>query len=208
MLTLVSMVSFGQKRKFRPLIWTQHDKNVDVVGLSLGAFPTNSRNSDHLNKTFGIRLEAFPLSPLYFLAPKVPTVDSVHHKIYGINISTGTFEGIDVYGLSTTIFMNNIKKANGISLAGLTNSIAQANGIVVGFGGNGIEKGRGIMIGGPWGNYAKDFSGLQVSFENTIVEKGAGIQIGIFNTAKNFKGLQLGLWNKNQARSLPLINWN
>ena len=34
-----------------------------------------------------------------------------------------------------------------------------------------------------------------------------GVQIGVLNKAKNLKGLQIGLWNKNQHRSLPFINW-
>jgi hypothetical protein len=35
-----------------------------------------------------------------------------------------------------------------------------------------------------------------------------GIQIGLFNTCRKLRGFQFGLWNKNQKRSLPLINWS
>jgi hypothetical protein len=37
---------------------------------------------------------------------------------------------------------------------------------------------------------------------------GRGVQIALFNSSMNFKGIQIGLWNKNQKRSLPFINWN
>jgi hypothetical protein len=35
-----------------------------------------------------------------------------------------------------------------------------------------------------------------------------GLQIGIFNASKHTKGVQLGIWNKNEKRKLPIINWN
>jgi hypothetical protein len=35
-----------------------------------------------------------------------------------------------------------------------------------------------------------------------------GIQIGLFNTCRNLKGIQIVLWNKNQKRALPFLNWN
>ena len=34
-----------------------------------------------------------------------------------------------------------------------------------------------------------------------------GIQISLINTSKQLKGVQIGLWNINQKRSLPFINW-
>lgn len=205
-LFLVGNNTYAQKRKFRPLIGTQHEKNSDVYGLSLGFYPTQS-NYKNLNRTYGARLEIFPLSFLYFLASKVPEIQEVNHKIYGINLSTGTFQGIDIYGISTTLFMNNIKHSNGISLAGLTNSIEKGNGIMIAFGGNGIKKGNGIMISGPYGGYSENFNGIQISFENYST-KINGIQIGLFNKTKNLKGIQIGLWNKNKKRTLPFINWN
>jgi hypothetical protein len=35
-----------------------------------------------------------------------------------------------------------------------------------------------------------------------------GLQIGFVNKTIKLKGFQIGLWNKNGERSLPLINWN
>ncbi|TGV03150.1 LA_2272 family surface repeat-containing protein [Flavivirga rizhaonensis] len=206
-------------RKLRFPIWTTHSKNTDIVGVSFGAFPTDYNDKDKLTRTFGVRIEAFPLSPFYFLAPRTPlSTNEIAYKkymegtgitqqIYGLNISTGTFEGIDSYGISLTGFMHYSRKNNGIAMAGLTNSIERANGIIASFGGNEVYQGNGLMITTVWGNAAKHFSGIQISAENYILEKGRGLQIGVFNKAKNFRGLQLGLWNKNDKRSFPIINW-
>ena len=35
-----------------------------------------------------------------------------------------------------------------------------------------------------------------------------GLQIGVVNKSKNLRGIQIGIWNVNQKRRLPLINWN
>lgn len=207
-----------EKRKFRLPVWITHIKNTDIAGLSLGFFPTDLSDEEKLTRTFGVRVEAFPLSFLYFLAPRTPLSrnnedytsklnGSVTQQIYGLNLSTGTFENIDAYGISLTGFMHYSRKNNGIAIAFLTNTIERANGLVVGFGGNGVYQGNGIMLGGVFGNAAMRFNGIQISTENYILEKGAGVQIGIYNKAKNFKGIQIGFWNKNDKRSLPIINW-
>jgi len=210
--------SLQTKQKLRLPIWLTHSKNTDVVGLSLGFYPNDFDKKHYLTRTYGIRVEAFPLSFIYFLAPRSPISRSeeayqasingkVSQQIYGINLSTGTFENIDACGVSVTGFMHYSRKNNGISIAGLTNTIERANGIVIGFGGNEVYQGNGIMLSSVWGNGVMRFNGIQISAENYIFEKGRGIQIGLFNSAKNFRGIQLGLWNKNDKRSLPLINW-
>ena len=210
--------SLQTKQKLRFPVWLTHSKNTDILGLSLGFFPNDFESKQCITRTYGVRLEAFPLSFVYFLAPKSPisrnekvyqaSIDgNVSQQIYGVNLSTGTFENIDAYGISVTGFMHYSRKNNGIAVAGLTNSIERANGMVIGFGGNEVYQGNGIMLSSVWGNGAMRFNGLQISVENHIFNKGSGIQIGLFNSAKNFRGLQFGLWNKNDKRSLPLINW-
>jgi len=239
-----------EHKKLRGPVWITHDDNTDIVGLSLGAYPRNILNdSIGTVRTFGLRVEVFPLSPLYFLFPSSPVSSndkeyisklqgSVTQQIYGINISTGTYERIDAYGISVSGITHYSRKNNGIALSGVTNNIERLNGIAissygnsiykgngliiagvgnnvkhfkgvaVGLFGNSIYKGKGLLIGGGVENTAQYFSGIQIGIENYILEKGIGLQIGVFNKAVNFKGIQLGIWNKNQKRSLPFINWN
>jgi hypothetical protein len=35
-----------------------------------------------------------------------------------------------------------------------------------------------------------------------------GLQIGLFNSTNELRGIQIGLWNRNEKRALPLVNWN
>ncbi len=203
---LFSFKVYSQERKFRPILWTQHEKNTDVAGISVGFFQTDYKSSNHLNRTFGLRIVACPISPLYFLAPNAPIITGITQKVYGINITSGTFEATDVHGISATIFLNNLNKVNGISFAGVGNSIQKGTGLFISPGGNRIIKGNGITISGMYGTYTQNFNGLVIGTTN-YAETIEGVQIGIYNSSKNLKGFQIGLWNKNQNRSFPIINW-
>ena len=214
----VSFLGLAQPRKFRAPLWTTHDANVDIVGASIGFIPRDFTSDTSLIRTYGVRIEAFPLSFIYFMSPKSPLSSSntayfdnlkgnASQLINGVNIATGSFEAVDVNGISTTIFMHYSRKHNGIALAGITNTIERGNGLMIAYGGNEVYHGNGIMVGTLFGNSTNTFNGLQISAANFISEKGSGLQIGIFNSATNFRGLQLGLWNKNSKRSLPILNW-
>lgn len=207
------------ERKFTGPIWTYHDLNSDIAGVSIGFFPNEFLKDTSLTRTYGIRVEAFILSSFYFLAPGSPiseTYKSYEQKmkgtptqqIYGFNLASGTFENIDVHGVSATMFIHYSRKNNGISASGLINIVERGNGIFIAPGSNQLFKGNGLMASLVWGNFAYEFHGLQISGENHISKKGAGIQVGLFNKSNNFKGFQLGLWNVNEKRKLPLINWS
>lgn len=216
---LISSFSNAQKQKIKLPVWIFHSKNTDVIGLSLGIYPEESwALEDGMNRTYGIRLQTFPLAPFYFLAPKSPLSTSdekyiktlknpISQSVYGLNISTGTFEPIDAYGITAVGILNYSRKNNGLILAGASNFIERGNGIIIAGGGNGIYKGNGLVLSSVWGNNTKYYNGLQISAQNYITRKGSGLQIGIFNKAKDYRGIQIGLWNVNDKRKLPLINW-
>lgn len=58
----------SQNRKLRPLIWATHEKNTDIVGVSLGFYSTDNISKSHLTRTFGLRIESIIISPLYLLS--------------------------------------------------------------------------------------------------------------------------------------------
>lgn len=214
----------SEKRKLRSPIWLTHTKNTNIVGLSLGFYPeslfNNNKTDNSSVNTFGIRLEATPFSFLDFLFfyPDMPYDDqeyknlfndkyNVCQKIYGLNISTGSDEEIDVHGLSIFGLTHYSRKNNGMTITGVANVIVKANGVFIAGGGNVMYQSNGLMIS-ALNNEANRFNGVQISGRNIIEEKGTGVQIGVYNEANNFKGIQLGLWNKNHKRSLPILNWN
>ena len=70
-----------------------------------------------------------------------------------------------------------------------------------------ISAASGLLITGTQ-NQTGEFKGLEISGLRNKSVKGRGMQVGLINVCRNFKGVQVGLWNVNSKRSLPLINWN
>lgn len=106
--------------------------------------------------------------------------------------------------LDTDLYLTRL---NGISLSmGGTilchdiRGIALNGGVCIAF------KTRGIILSGIT-NQIHDFKGIVIGGLRNASVHGRGLQIGLVNTCKNFKGLQIGLWNVNGKRKLPFLNW-
>ena len=95
--------------------------------------------------------------------------------------------GLSLYASGTTCDC----LINGISVGGIGHIINQVNGISATMF-NVIGKHNGIMIAPI--NMSDIINGLQLGYANGNDSEARGIQIGI--------------WNVNQKRKLPLINWN
>lgn len=194
--------SFNEKTNY--LIGTFHARNTTINGVSIGAFP--NFNKQRFVKTNGLRLEIPGLGLIGFMGVGTRGTDIVDEIINGVNISTGTigdlkFNGITIAGVSQSGVYN-----NGIAIAGFMNAMDYSNGIQISGWENIADTSNGIQIGGF--NNANFMIGLQLGAGNDVVEKMIGLQIGLFNKSSKTKGIQIGLWNINEKRKLPIINWN
>ena len=123
-------------------------------------------------------------------------------KINGINISSGCFfTSTSMNGLNISLG-NKFDNFNGVSITGIGNISNNHNGIAIGlFNGNNNLKGMNIGVF----NLTYELKGLHLGVIN-YAKINKGVQVGIFNRSYS-KGLQVGLWNVNNKRSFPLINW-
>jgi len=218
------VISYAQKqggvRKAYFPIWTTHSKSTDIIGMSFALMSKELLRDTTLTRTYGIRIEPSVISVLFPLIPQSPISKNdnefnkvmnkeVSEKISGVNVSTGTFGDVNINGISTCFMGQYLYRMNGIGLSLVGNFIEKQNGVLmsIGYFGNQSFKSNGVMISGI-GNTSNYINGIQIGAQNYILDKGNGIQIGIYNNAKSFKGIQFGLWNKNDKRSLPIINWN
>lgn len=108
-----------------------------------------------------------------------------------------------------TIPWNEMKdRINGLSLSG-GGLIGGAD--LRGVGVNGLicflTRTRGINITGLR-NEVNRFEGVLIAGFVNRSTQGRGLQIALVNKCKDLRGVQLGLWNENSKRKLPLINWN
>ncbi|SHF90894.1 LA_2272 family surface repeat-containing protein [Flavobacterium defluvii] len=123
-------------------------------------------------------------------------------KLNGLNISTGCFlTTTNMNGLNISAG-NKFNNFNGFSVTVLGTIIGHQNGLSVG-----IYNANNDLTGSTVGIYNQSYQlkGLHLGiFNQTRINKG--VQIGILNKS-NSKGFQLGLWNINNKRSMPFLNW-
>jgi hypothetical protein len=211
-LFILSVTStYGQTaRKSRFPVGNFHQINTNISGLSVGLY---SLGDDERNThTNGIKLEIIGLGIILPLVPKDPLTDAnfatedFSEQINGMSISgTGTVCNCLINGISLGTISQLVTKINGFSGALMFNLAVEHNGLQLGAM-NAATKMRGVQLS-LFGSSASEAMGLQFGAFNSM-KKGRGLQIGLFNDASHFKGIQLGLYNKNQRRTTPFINWN
>jgi len=203
-LLILSAKGTAQDEKNYFPIWSYHQKDINIYGISigLGSFTSEIKNTN----TTGIKIELIgaglftPLSPGSLIIgdediPKVVneslTNDSFSERINGITLSTsGTVCDCKLNGLDVGFVGHMNTYVNGFSVAGLMNTTEVHNGLQM-----------ALYI------ETCEMNGVQVGVLNHAL-KARGVQIGLFNDSSDFKGIQLGLWNVNQKRKLPIINWS
>ncbi|MGN7759086.1 hypothetical protein ACTJIV_16565 [Chryseobacterium sp. 22532] len=60
----------------------------------------------------------------------------------------------------------------------------------------------------PLYNFHHTTKGVAISTFANVSQKCRGVQIALINVCKDSRGIQIGFWNENEKRKLPLINWN
>ena len=202
LLLIFSASSFAQEKKGKNYfpIWTFHQRNINIHGISLGI--GSIRGKPRYTNTNGIKIEIIGAGIAMPLIPQSPVANSeegylrlknepISEKINGLSLSlTGTVCDCVTNGVSAGLVGQINYQVNGFSGSILMNFTQIHNGIQMAF-----------------VNESYYMNGLQIGAIN-VGHVATGIQIGIFNKSNNLKGIQIGLWNINQKRKLPLINWN
>jgi hypothetical protein len=200
----MTICSYGQNGNRFPL-WTFHKKDVNIHGISVGLWSDiqNERNTN----TNGIRLELIGLGIFSPMIPDFPTFEEQRsERINGLSLSaTGTVCDCLTNGLSAGFVGQINYQVNGISMAMLLNLTEKHNGIMLATV-NYSQAMNGLQFG--FNNNGSEVNGVQVALTINESEKLSGLQIGIVNKSKNLRGIQIGIWNVNQKRKLPLLNWN
>ena len=214
LLTLIASIANGQHRKLRFPVWTFHQKNVDIYGVSLGLASTGAAVKN--TYTTGIKIEIIGLGLFVPLISRSPVAedDSAFHEIMseplserinGLSLSaSGSVCDCEINGGSFGIMGQIHRKVVGISGAFFVNISQVHHGIQSAFF-NEAYKMRGLQIG--MSNKSRDTRGIQLGLL-TEAYRMRGLQIGVYNRSKDTRGIQFGLLNKNERRLFPIVNWN
>jgi len=163
------------------------DTNVDEIkGLALGLMAYPGNNKKYLIVK-GVCIEVLGFG---FLAP-----------LYGSFLR----KDASVYNQEASP-TNVTKKGLNINAAGAIGD-EEISGVYIGGISTNVNKLEGFAFTGL-NTIAMEMKGVCISGLRNQAKKARGVQIALLNSSKNFKGIQIGIWNKNQRRSLPLINWN
>lgn len=181
----MSGTATGQKKKFYFPAWTYHKKNATILGVSGGLWP--STDSARKTNTIGLKLEAPGVGLFAAFVPSSP-----------VSETDSAFQAFKKQVVSEKVY--------GVSVS-LTGTICNCtvNGISVG--GIGQIQGRINGISFSPISFTEVHNGLQLAVYSQTYKMN-GIQIGFVNNSSRTRGIQLGLWNKNEKRSLPILNWN
>jgi len=212
---LISHSLFSQNNTRFP-VWTFHDDSTKINGLSVGFNSTfkidhvvvNGINFELLG--FGFFGPLFPQSPIKQIdydSKEKYVSDTVSLRLNGINLSpSGSICDCNMNGLNINGMSSKFNVTNGLNIAAYANFSNVLNGCQFAFIGNDVVFFNGIQCAFLTNSSQVKSNGVQISAINSS-NKIKGVQLGVVNIAEHLKGIQIGLWNKNQKRSLPFINW-
>jgi hypothetical protein len=193
-LTIFSFTVFSQKDsialKVKKGVWFSPTNVNRINGVNLGLQTDNLK--DEPFSIHGVNLNADLLS--------------VFISAYALVF---VWKGNSLRDINDTVDISRIKGTIGglsLSVGGIMFEY-HIKGVSINGGICGATKAHGLLISGI-SNFTEEFMGLEISSLRNIAVRGRGLQIGLLNMCKNLKGFQLGLWNINSKRKLPIINWS
>jgi hypothetical protein len=174
------------------VVWYSPSPATDVYGLMFNFFPTRKDVEPEYPNIYGMEFNISPAGLLALMAivpyAIIPNTDIKTHEnrvqndsykqICGLQVGILNFEPSIIHGIDINPFLS------------LEDS--QVNGLTI----------SGLA------NQHETVNGLTVAVIGNNDAHCRGVQVGLFNTCADLRGIQIGLWNKNQRRSLPLINWS
>ncbi|MEJ5104570.1 LA_2272 family surface repeat-containing protein [Chryseobacterium sp. MYb328] len=104
---------------------------------------------------------------------------------------------------------NKMNKINGVQLSLVNMEPAVTNGLEINVSSNinTYAVTNGVAVS-PLYNLHHEIIGVSVAPFANVGQKCRGLQIGLYNSCKDFCGIQIGAWNENGKRKLPFVNWN
>jgi len=169
------------------VVGTFHQKNVNIHGVSVGAF--TGFGEPRYTRTNGLRLELIGIGIFMPIMPQSPIAQD------SLSFASEMREPVSevTNGVSLSLSGGACScVTNGMSIGGIGQINQQVNGVSASLFMNMSQKLNGLQLA-LWGNESYETNGLQ---------------IGLINQSHKLKGLQFGLWNVNEKRSLPVVNWN
>ena len=172
------------------IIGISPSKLEKVNGLMINVYPKDYSDSTNFPTINGIELGVCPLTIFFPFLIAIYSLDPDFHQPL----------------LDHKKFQNH-KKINGVHVSFFNMEPTLINGLDINASGSFESNVNGITCSLVI-NKHHNMNGLTIAILGNHDTKCNGVQVGLFNSSKKLRGFQFGLWNKNEKRSLPFINWN
>lgn len=187
-----SKVSPQLERKY--IAWASPSKVTHMYGFMFNFWPRDDFYNDGIYpRIYGAEINLMPIGIFSPFVLAVHSLDPETHK--------PPFETLD------SIDFRKFKIIDGLQIGLINMEPSIINGLDINASGSFDSKTNGVTISGVM-NKHYIVNGLTFAIIGNHDTKCNGVQIGLINSCKQLKGIQFGLWNKNQKRNLPIINWN
>jgi hypothetical protein len=173
--------------------WFSPSKATLVNGVMFNVFPVmineDTKNWPRIN---GIEIEISPLSIFFpFLAAIYSLDPETHQPIYDTIQPLNKSDFKEINGLHIGLGDTESKWVNGIDISATGSFDSYVNGASI-----------SLIMNKHW-----KINGISIAVIGNHDIETNGVQISLINSSLKLCGFQIGLWNKNQKRSLPFINW-
>jgi len=185
--------SISLNRKY--VVWASPSHATHVYGVMFNFWPNSALGSSYsrLPVIDGVEIN---LNPIGLLVP-------IMNLMYCLDPKTHVAPADSLDSINFHIF----KKVNGIQIGFINMDPTIINGIDINLNGSYESKVNGLTVSGII-NKQYAVNGVTIASIGNHNTKCNGLQIGLINSCRELNGIQIGLWNKNQKRSLPIINWS
>jgi hypothetical protein len=200
-LLIIGLQLFGQEKPSEQvknkkyIAWFSPSKTTELYGLMFNFSPRfpDYNSTDKYPVIYGSEIN---LNPIGLFTPFVLA-------IYSIDPATHC----PVAKSLDSIKFDRFKIIQGIQVGLINMEPTIINGLDINISGSFESKTNGLTISLVMNKHYIS-NGLTIALIGNQDTKCNGVQIGLINSAVNLKGVQIGLWNKNQKRNFPIINWN
>ncbi|MES2654067.1 MAG: hypothetical protein V4620_00660 [Bacteroidota bacterium] len=208
-LLVIFLLSFGLKS------FSQDTNNLTKDSINFNKKYIAWFYPSHATHVYGLNIDFWFKEGLWY-QNTYPTINGVDINLNPLVIFTpimmllysadSAFNSPPTLAMTDTINFSKFKQINGIQIALLNMDATIINGLNINAFASRETGTRGVTIS-LLSNKEYFTNGLTLALFGNHNTKCKGVQLGLVNSCRQLKGIQFGLWNKNQKRSLPLINW-
>ena len=179
------------------IAWYSPSTASHVYGVNFNLFPKFPEDTSLVKFTGYPKINGLELNlnPMGLFTPFVMAVHSV-----GPDTHEPLLETID------SLRFGESKKINGVQLGLLNMEPSVINGLDINLTGSFESKTNGVTVSLVMNKHYV-CNGITIAAIGNHDVNCNGVQIGLINSAKRMRGIQIGLWNRNEKRALPIINW-